>query len=118
MSWPLANKNTKTCASGNFNKKHSDKKNSDKENMNSKKIVFYIGDTLSDDTILDFPKKQSITQDNKILAPRNIEPITNNKTNSTTANNNGMLTIENNIENIQCGNKMINMVMYILNLVF
>lgn len=114
MSLPLANKNTKTCASGNFNKK-----NSDKENMNSKTIVFYIGDTLSDDTILDFPKKQSITQDNKILAPRNIEPITTNLTANNVANNVDAIEIaKNNIENIQCGNKMINMVMYILNLVF
>ncbi len=113
MSLPLAPKNTQQP----FTSGHQTKKFSDKENMNSKKIIFYIGDTQSDDTIINFTKNNTNefipTKTNKTNKTNNIinntEPIVNNI---------DVVTIANNIETVQCNNTIINMVMYILNLVF
>jgi hypothetical protein len=97
MSLQLANENRKIY--------------NDKENVSSTKIIFYIGDEQSEETILSFPDKHNIIQDTKILTSRN------NISSNIQQNIQPKGIITSHIENNQCGN-IIGLVMYVMRLVF
>jgi hypothetical protein len=101
MSLQLANENRKIY--------------NDKENVSSTKIIFYIGDEQSEETILSFPDKHNIIQDTKILTSRN--NISSNIQQNIQQNIQPKGIITSHIENNQCGN-IIGLVMYVMRLVF
>lgn len=113
MSLSFANKNNKPYSNINANVNNSSNKenNNSKEHKNNQKIIFYIGDAPSEDTIINF-SEQTKLQDKPILTPRH------NSHYNTLTNDHTISIVGNNAENVQCSNIMIKLVMYVLDLVF